>query len=149
MREIRQVWFVRYSGNLCNSMKEKVVALMYTWKCAAGDTFAKEHLTTAFVPAQCPLVALIMEIERVVNFRRFGYTFSQRILSPSQDEAPLIFRDRCYYFYHRLITAGKQYLRSKVESKDSSCETSVAKAWKIKLWTDHLIFVNSEKCCKI
>jgi len=88
-------------------MKEKVVALMYTWKCAAGDTFAKEHLTTAFVPAQCSVVALIMEIERIVNFRRFGYT--SHILSPSQDA--LILRDRCYYFYRRLITVGKQYLR--------------------------------------
>jgi len=146
MCKIRQVWFVWYSGNLCNSMKEKVVALMYTWKCAAGDTFAKEYLTTVFVPVQCPLVALIMEIERIVNFRRFGYT--SHILSPSQDEAPLILRDRCYYFYRRLITAGKQYLRLESEKQRFQLR-DVAKAWKIKLKTDHLIFVNSEKCCKI
>jgi len=86
-----------------------------------------------------------MEIERIVNFRRFGYT--SHILSPSQDEAPLILHDRCYYFYRRLITAGKQYLRLESEKQRFQLR-DVAKAWKIKLRMDHLIFVNGGNIAK-
>lgn len=88
---------VRYSSNLRNSMKEKVVALMYTWKCVCARArawFERTHLQNNIWRSDCGAYPWKSNATWIFGVSRY-------YLALSPGPALLILRNWCYYFCRR------------------------------------------------